>query len=92
MVATVTNVSVRRQVSGAIETPIDGYIDDASNKILYEKWDDRRLGESIKYRGGEVGITAELILGAPEDALRDIYGDEFAVVLLDISRGVASSY
>lgn len=92
MVAKVTGVSTRRQVSGAIETPIDGYLDDSTIKILYEKWDDARLGVSTKYRGGEVGVTAELILDAPEENLRDIYGDEFTVILLDIARRVASSY
>lgn len=92
MALKVTGSYVVRPVSGAIETPIDGYLDDASIKILYEKWDDNILGESTKYQGGEVGITAELILSAPEEQLRAIYGDEFAVILFDISKNVASSY
>jgi len=92
MVAKVTKITVRRNVSGATMTPIDGYLTKEDIDTLYEKWDIEKLGEPLKFRGGAVGLTAEHIVDAPEDKFRAIYGDPFSDRVLEIAKINASSY
>lgn len=91
MPAKVTKIEVRRQVQSARETPIDAYLDEETLAVLYANWDDA-WGESFKFRGGEMGITAELVRDAPEKEMRLAMGDAVVDTLLEVARTKASSY
>lgn len=91
MSANVTKVNVRRQVQSARGTPIDGFLDDASIQKLYEKWDDD-WGRPFEFRGGIVSLTAEIIIAAPEDRMKKVYGKTFVDDLLVVAKDHASSY
>lgn len=92
MPAEVTKVEVRRHVSSARETPIDGYLADADVLTLYEKWNESLLGEMLKFRGGLRGITAEMVADADDEDLISIYGDDFAQHLIKVAEENKSSY
>ena len=91
MAEKVTKIKVRRHVSSARGTPIDGYLDDRDIEKLYDKWDDS-WGVPFRFRGGIESITAEIIMGAPISEMKKVYGKAFTDRITKVASEQASSY
>ena len=85
MCAQVTKQTYRQGTSYARSASIDGFLSDSLCAELYQKWNPA-WGQPLIFQGGVTGITAELVLKAPEKELIKAFGKMKAAELLQAAR------
>jgi hypothetical protein len=81
----VTRTFYRQGISYAPGTIIDGYLDDKTCAILYEKWKPE-WPEPLVYPGNQKAITAEMILEVSFRQLVRVYKKKRATLLRDVAQ------